>query len=157
EPYRGGRSLGTEAIISPVGTPVAHEKSPTPSAVRHIAADQVREVPPLPLAHDDVEIVPFAPAHIGPEGNVKVIELVIQLRRGRPNPGRVARSVVPATRNHVQRSPDPLGTARNLGTDSRGDGAIAFAQIDQLVLDHRRYGADQPRAALPTEKLTGQK
>ena len=159
---RPGHVAGV-AIVPAAGAPVSHQQASTPSAagtagVAQGPADQVGDVPPLLGSRHEVEVVPLAPRAVGDAGEVKPVELVVELLRGGRHVGRVGRGIPPFALPHVQGGAQRGRPTRDLAARTHGGGpAIPWpAEVDQLAFDGRRHGSDEAGVARAAESLPGQ-
>src|SRR5688572_32827944 len=99
--------------------------------------------------------MPLAPGRIVPFGNVKPVQLVVELLSRRAHPGHVLAGIFPATLNHPEPGPDPGGSAGNLAAGTEIDRAVSVGQVHQLLFDHRRYLGDDSPVPGTAQKLAG--
>ena len=84
-----------------------------PTRPAHQPAHHEREIPPLTGPGHHVEVMPLAPGRIIPFGNVKPVQLVVELLSRRAHPATSSRES--SQRPSTTRSPAPTSAARLLG------------------------------------------
>src|SRR5688572_31983132 len=99
--------------------------------------------------------MPLAPGRIIPFGNVKPVQLVVELLSRRAHPGNVVAGILPATLRHPEPGPDQRGSAWDLAPGTEIDRAVSVGQVHQLLFDHRRYLGDDSPVPGAAQKLAG--